>query len=364
MASKSFGKPALRDAGADVMAGILRTMATMGVAPLPRNYRLFYDATLGLNLDLSRALTGLGSRPSQLDLDQLDLAYPAVLVAEPQTVANKLIRVLEELVGSVSKEAEATRGYNRLLGEAARHFDTVENPTTDTILKSVHELGQATGNSIQQGQQAVGQISNSAQTLADVYQELETYKQLAYTDAITGLNNRRTFDEQLAHVYDFPETLPLKALMIADIDHFKAINDRFGHLVGDRVLEAMARRLKTLLRRKCFFLARTGGEEFAVIVDGYTKAEVLAAAERVRVLIAGHVFANKKLGFRLGNVTLSIGIAMATQAERPEDLYRAADSALYAAKEDGRNRVVMFDDNAGLRPKHWLIYRKGVHRKS
>lgn len=168
-------------------------------------------------------------------------------------------------------------------------------------------------------------------------------KELANRDSLTGLLNRRAFHEyagqMLRTAHRRRENL---ALLMIDLDHFKRVNDRFGHAEGDHVLKEVAATLQATARENDI-VARHGGEEFVVAVLGTSEAESLAAAERLRVAIAA--IANLK-----SPITASIGVAtLAPQKRKREaslvlaELLDQADRALYAAKNGGRNQVCHFN---------------------
>jgi diguanylate cyclase (GGDEF)-like protein/PAS domain S-box-containing protein len=161
--------------------------------------------------------------------------------------------------------------------------------------------------------------------------------QLAETDALTGLQNRRTFMSRV--------TLELErsagsdshaAFLLLDLDHFKSINDRWGHAAGDEALCAVAACFQSALR-SADTLARMGGEEFAVMLPGTSVEEAAQIAERIRQNVADLRVENKP-ALRL---TVSVGVSAWGPAKTAEDVLSAADSALYEAKRTGRNRVVV-----------------------
>ena len=173
-------------------------------------------------------------------------------------------------------------------------------------------------------------------------------KELASHDGLTGLYNWRAFYE---HAGQMLKTAHRRqehtTLLMLDLDHFKQINDRFGHAEGDRVLRAVASTLNVTARENDI-VARHGGEEFVVAMIGLSEAEGLVAAERLRAAIAA--IENMKTP-----ITVSIGVAtLAPQADKHEpsrvlaDLLDKADQALYAAKNNGRNQVCHFDHLADL----------------
>jgi diguanylate cyclase (GGDEF)-like protein/PAS domain S-box-containing protein len=172
----------------------------------------------------------------------------------------------------------------------------------------------------------------------------EQLSELAVTDGLTGLLNRRGFDDVLDE--DWRHTLSAGSqlsLLMLDVDHFKAFNDRYGHQVGDDCLRAVAEALRSSLRRASDKAARYGGEELAVILPGTDAEGATEMAEAIRIAI-------KNLGLpHAGNpehgcVTASIGVATALSRHggsmrMPESLLLTADNALYRAKHSGRNRV-------------------------
>jgi two-component system cell cycle response regulator len=160
--------------------------------------------------------------------------------------------------------------------------------------------------------------------------------QLALTDPLTGLYNRRYLMRHLAGLLAAGQPAELSVLLL-DVDHFKAVNDRWGHAAGDAALRAIAEILR--VRTRVFdSLARYGGEEFVVVMPGVALADALGAAERLRAEIAAIDFAP-----RPGTVhplTVSIGVACAELPDMTaEDVLAAADAALYRAKQAGRDRV-------------------------
>ena len=162
--------------------------------------------------------------------------------------------------------------------------------------------------------------------------------ELAVVDPLTGLNNRRYFESHLgALVGQAADRGRPLSLMILDIDHFKGVNDTYGHEAGDRVLKGFAERVRKVIRVPDL-VCRLGGEEFVIVMPD-TNLEVAAKiAERVRAEVERDRFALAADGSRIG-VTVSIGLAERDHDSEPERLFRRADRALYRSKSSGRNRV-------------------------
>lgn len=167
---------------------------------------------------------------------------------------------------------------------------------------------------------------------ARLEQERSVLERHAHVDELTGLLNRRAFDHALSIAVEQAAHQPAPLSLIAfDLDAFKRVNDTYGHPVGDRVL----RELAVLARREGRagdVLARWGGEEFVWLLPGADLPAAARAAERLRAAVEAH-------DFRVGRVTLSLGVALSRPDDDPGTLFRRADDLLYAAKRGGRNRV-------------------------
>jgi diguanylate cyclase (GGDEF)-like protein len=156
-------------------------------------------------------------------------------------------------------------------------------------------------------------------------------KQVAERDGLTGVYNRRMGEEMLQEFMRSPKSI---GLILCDVDHFKRVNDTYGHLTGDQVLQTVAQCLQTHLRKQDM-LMRWGGEEFLVVVMGEDPQELMQLAERLRSTIANQPIPT------IGNVTASFGVALRQPLEKLNQLFDRADQALYRAKEGGRNQVVL-----------------------
>ena len=170
----------------------------------------------------------------------------------------------------------------------------------------------------------------------------DTLRRMSQTDGLTGVDNRRHIEERLTEMFDHAARLnePL-AVVMCDVDHFKSVNDTLGHQAGDAVLKQLAEVLRETAR-EIDRVGRYGGEEFVVLLPGSNASDAEAFAERVRRAVAERDFA-----YPGGTVrrTLSAGVAGWPHPEvrHQEGLVKAADDALYVAKQRGRNRVVAYD---------------------
>lgn len=343
----------------DLATDVLTTMRQMHVTALPRNYEIFYEALSGSNPRLSLELIELGSYPTQERLDQLGRKYFAqnhdqgIVEQAREIVAQEL----EDIARILRREQSHIEKYGQILDQTSSGLRNRELVSKELLEKIAGAMSVATNSTIDHGKEIANTLSEKSAELESVKSKLEEYKRLADTDPLTHIWNRRAFDKEIAAIYNGNKGILFKALILADIDRFKEVNDRHGHPVGDKILKVIADILQSSAR-KGMFVARTGGEEFALIVDGASEQTTFEIADRLRLLIEQTPFCGGQPSVDYGPITLSMGICMASEAEGAEDLYSKADRALYRSKVDGRNRVTRYSELSGRAGKNWMLYQK------
>ncbi|HEY8428860.1 MAG TPA: GGDEF domain-containing protein [Sandaracinaceae bacterium] len=285
-----------------------------------------------------------------LSLASLGLAAPStatpflILLAGDQ--AGKMVRVESEVLVGRSAQAGMRltgEGVSRLHARFFREGDVtfVEDlgSTNGTLVNGVRltaPLALRDGDKIQIGASFLIKFSLQDE-LEQSFQE--RLYEAALRDPLTKVFNRRAFNErleaELSHLTRHGTEL---AVMLLDLDHFKRINDTFGHLAGDHVLRTFARIVSSMTRREDFF-ARYGGEEFVMLCRSTPLEHARMLGERVRAALERECIV---FGERTIPVTVSIGIAGAWPRCSPADVIGLADAALYAAKNGGRNQVVVY----------------------
>ena len=250
---------------------------------------------------------------------------------------------------------QKTMDHEDLLSESAQHKRSMvpDKPglQVDLIAPIVHEgvtLGVISvgGNMRRLREQKrmiklVADLGSLAMTNVDFFNRLET---MANRDSLTNLATKRFLSEKLSMLLLRAQaTQQALSVAIFDIDHFKKLNDTYGHLAGDQVLRGVSRILMSQLRSEDV-PARYGGEEFVVVLPNTTKGQALAMAEKIRRAIEAHSFPNAfGNGGKVGSVTISGGVASCdTDGSSSNVVLASADKALYLAKEQGRNRVLAF----------------------
>ena len=218
------------------------------------------------------------------------------------------------------------------------HTSRVQEINTDLQAQSAEGGGECVVSSITKIIEANTQMQSKLQEaegrLQEQAQEIETHFTAARTDQLTGVANRRAFDDELSKCYKqwTKNGTPFSALLI-DVDFFKKFNDTYGHQAGDEVLVGVAGALTEAMRDKDL-VARYGGEEFAVIFPQTKIEDAMPAAERARIAIEESVFPFEGTDLR---VTASVGLAQVRGNETAEATVKNADAGLYASKEAGRN---------------------------
>lgn len=231
----------------------------------------------------------------------------------------------------------------RMDGDVSRHTNRLSE-VNQGIQQSQAEQPSAivslTGQLLDANLKLRGELQAARKELNSKQRELEVFVTEARTDTLTGLRNRRSFDEELGRNFAQRQRQSVTfSLIVIDIDYFKKFNDDYGHLSGDLVLRSVAQVLTATLR-EMDVVCRYGGEEFTVICPGSKLHEAVVGAERVRQAVAA-----KTVSLKEGNVTvtISLGVAEVLGTESPDDLMQRADEALYAAKHAGRNCVRLHD---------------------
>lgn len=313
----------------DMFAAIGRFLTDQRLSPDPAHYAFAHRLLSDPDGPLARTvaeLTDGGVRLAAADVAALATVSPdpAAGGADSQILADRTEHQLRDFAGLMAKMRDETSGFGRDLAATAGELSHAGGGDILRLTAAMLER-------VRTAEARLEQANTEAETLRE---QLEAARGDARSDALTGLPNRRALLEDFAA--SSASGTPL-CLAVCDVDHFKRINDRFGHPVGDRVLRAIG----TALAETCggAFVTRYGGEEFAVLFRGGTLAGAIDIMECARAVVAAKRYKMRADDTPLGSVTFSAGLVAVESGEEFETAFDRADALLYAAKSAGRNRV-------------------------
>jgi len=261
--------------------------------------------------------------------------------SEYRELREGLVMTIAQLLGSVIDLAGKAAISNSLLEKHMQQLAVSEKPTD--ILKVASAIISDTRSFIEESHQFESNLIESTQEISSLKDELDIARRMATTDSLTGLHNRRGFDLALIETIENSQRRnDVFCLLIIDIDHFKKVNDKHGHLVGDKVLVGISKILQKQMRGKDY-LSRFGGEEFAILLKETPITGAFTVAENLRKVVEKLRLKHVKTGKQLEQVTISIGVAGYRKQEDVKAYLQRCDKALYRAKSLGRNRTVMAD---------------------
>lgn len=253
----------------------------------------------------------------------------------------ELLMTIAQILGSMLDFAGKTAISNEALETHMEKLASTNEPKV--VLQVASELIAETRNFVAQARDFETTVRESTEEISILKNELDQARKKAQIDALTALNNRGAFDDAMERtIFACEEEDSSFCLMLLDIDHFKKINDQYGHLVGDKVLVGLSSLLKKSMRGNDH-LARYGGEEFAVILRDTRITGAFSAAENLRQSVERMRLKQVKSGQQIDSISISIGVASYVRGDTPEDLIQRCDQALYRAKQTGRNKTVIAD---------------------
>lgn len=326
---------------AELLRRALPLMTRLHIPPSPSNYAVWFEHVSGSNPELSAEIEARIEAEQPFTQDVNDGLYQRYVcecdLAHLEKIRNDMAVVLRDVEGSMS---EAGRNVDHYSGQISGISTRVEtSKSLDEIKDLLHVLIEET-RTIQKATQALREhFDEKSAEIVALKDELQRERKRAVTDPLTGLPNRHALLDALEQVLSRGDAGESTALIMVDIDHFKSVNDRYGHVIGDRVLCYIADLLHKNIKGKDT-AARFGGEEFAILLPETNLEGACALAESVRRSIAEAKLVRSDTKEPLGNITASLGIAVLRRGEGAMELIERADQAMYEAKSAGRNRVV------------------------
>jgi diguanylate cyclase len=301
------------------------------------NLHAAYQAFSGANHQLTRKIAEREKSGKRIDQEWLNKeardTRPDKVIEE---LVGKLGKTLEQLASSAQSARSSTSEYKDRLEQHAIDLEQGQDPRA--LVLALTTLTKAMAERALSIEEEMRHTEDEARTLR---KSLARARREAEVDHLTGLPNRRAFEALLETSYAAAQA-DSRALSVAfcDIDHFKKVNDTHGHDAGDRILKAVGSALAAISNDRCH-VARHGGEEFVMLFEGATAQEACDLLDGVRVRLAARKFINRRNDKPFGLVTFSGGVADMFRYPNARAALKAADDALYAAKTEGRNRILI-----------------------
>lgn len=253
-------------------------------------------------------------------------------------ILNIVAQTISTLVDLAGKTAMSSNCFEQHIDKLARSRETKD------VLNAVSDLLTDARNLATETKRLESELTVSSKEMSKLKEELECTRQEVFTDALTGVLNRRGFDRSLQDLIKDAEQRRSAdfSLILLDLDNFKVINDSQGHLIGDKVLRTVGILLQKHTKGRDVS-ARFGGDEFALLLPETRLTSAFNLAENLRIGIQKLVLRRSSTGERLADITASFGVAAYRMGEESDTLLDRCDAALYRAKKLERNRVVLAD---------------------
>lgn len=330
-----------RNASGEILRLLIQKMASHPAAFTPLNYTVWYEFVTGINPALGQALSKLLDSGSLLDDKTVEKLYTKYI---SEFNSDEHQDRLQLLLGQIAEFTQETNNQAHHFGDSLQIYgDTLKQnldvPKLDALINDIAGDTTKMRGSIQSLQV---ELESSQQQVEKLRKELQSARGEALSDPLTGVLNRRGFEGVAKQAFNDQSVLDKGVcLLMVDIDHFKKINDTYGHLFGDKIIRAIAETLKSKIRGQDA-VARLGGEEFAVLL---TETDVMGArvvAESVRQSVERGKIRRIDSQEAVSGITISIGVSAYSNGSSIVDLLDQADKALYISKGEGRNRTTVF----------------------
>lgn len=310
------------------------------LAVTPSNLLIAHGAFSGANPGLARQIAARIQGGETVTQQWLDEASANDDKEGDHDGIKLLMARLESTLESFSRSTRAARtataSYGDELEQQVADLGQVED--TGQIITSLAELAQVM---LERTRRVESEMRSSEEEAKSLRAKLAKAKRDAEVDHLTGLPNRRAFEALLdRHYREAQAAIEPLSVAFCDIDHFKRVNDTHGHDTGDRVIQMIAEALAVISNDQCH-VARHGGEEFVMLFRGLAPSAARAKLDAVREKMADKNLVNRKTDTPIGAITFSGGVADVFAYADARAALKAADEALYAAKESGRNRIEM-----------------------
>ena len=325
----------------------LPLMSKQATALHPVSYAVWYDYVAKRTPELCHAVDGHLARHGQLDEVATETLFRQhVAEIDPQAakqVADGFQRILSGMAVSAAEAGDQTAKYGSSLSRLNDILQADNPQHAAQTPQAVAEILQGTRAMTDAMAGLQRNLENSQREITVLREEVLRARHESLVDSLTGLANRRAFDQQLSICLAGAQISAghsAPCLVTADIDHFKHVNDTYGHNFGDQVLRAVAQVLKACAGQDSV-AARTGGEEFSILLPRAMLPDATTMAEKIRSAVSRSRIRRQGADEALAKVTVSLGVTLYRAGEEVREFLERADRALYASKTGGRDRVTV-----------------------
>ena len=312
------------------------------VATTPANYALWYtyvdNAIPEMNAQIDNIVKQNGVCPPSAN----EQMYQQYIASKAETSVNDLKSNLEVLVGEIANSMTDTlidtSGFSSLIDKSFSDLERVErdNLSIEEVMTIIRKLIVDSRQIRHSTSFLHNQLNTATEEITRLKDQLAEVQKDALFDSLTTLYNRRAFDRDIQTLFEVDQPM---CLIVTDIDHFKVLNDTYGHLFGDSVIRAIGKRLQSACREG-INAYRFGGEEFILLVPQKSLRIARQFAESQRRSLEKLNIKDRRTGQQVSNITASFGVAERLPQDTPTSLLERADKMLYEAKHLGRNRVM------------------------
>lgn len=328
-----------------IVTKITQFIAKMNLAPLPRNYELFFEVLSGHNAAMGRDILALGNAPQQHDVDMIGQKHnlPGFSRMAAANAATEVASTIEQISARLAASLERSDALLASISERPASATTQEYLAE--LLLDIHHEQASLHNFVRHGLEKIREQENSARRLQTA----------SLKDALTTLPNRAAFLAKLAEIFQ-DEAEASTCLVLVNVDRFRDINEKYGTTAGNKAL----RRLAALFRKsikKDDFVARIGGNDFAFLFSGVSQSTAQSIAERLRHTVENLRFATKEGDGE--HLTVSMGVAASEGTASAAEFYGHAELALMAARSGARNCVIPYCREVAQRSRNSYLMQIG-----